>query len=105
MTYCLQCPDCNSKKYSTQREAGLHPPIGITAIFERIGIDLLGPFPESQNGNKYCILATEYLTKIEFSRAIPTKMTDEVAKFLMEEVIAKIEVKLRSREVYSIRPW
>jgi hypothetical protein len=38
-------------------------PIKVNGPFEQIGIDFVGPLKESSKGNKYIIVATDYLTK------------------------------------------
>ena len=40
--------------------------------FERVGIDLLGPFPVSTAGNIHIIVAVDYLTKWCETKAVPT---------------------------------
>jgi hypothetical protein len=35
----------------------------IGAPFERVAIDIAGPFPESNKGNRYLLVAMDYFTK------------------------------------------
>lgn len=46
-----------------KRTAGLLKSIAPGKPFERVGIDLIGPFSLSKSGNRYAIVAVEYLTK------------------------------------------
>ncbi|UYV66458.1 hypothetical protein LAZ67_4001743 [Cordylochernes scorpioides] len=55
--------------------------------FTRVGIDLLGRFPVSNNGNKWIVVATDYLSRYAMTRAIPNGSAEEVAKFMIEDLI------------------
>ncbi|GFV70859.1 retrovirus-related Pol polyprotein from transposon 412 [Trichonephila clavipes] len=64
-----------------------HPPA--IAPFHRIGIDLLGRFPKSAHGNKWIIVCTDYSTRYAITKALPTAEVDEIAKFLLEEIVLR----------------
>src|SRR6266487_3568283 len=70
--------------------APLHS-IKIGQPFDRIGIDLVGLLPETKQGNKYIIIATEYLTKWPEAKAIPSKHAEIIALFIYEEIICRHE--------------
>ncbi|UYV74165.1 hypothetical protein LAZ67_11002276 [Cordylochernes scorpioides] len=57
--------------------------------FQRVGIDLLGRFPVSKNGNKWIVVATDYLSRYAMTRAIPNGSAEEVAKFIIENISLK----------------
>ncbi|GFV13416.1 transposon Tf2-8 polyprotein [Trichonephila clavipes] len=58
--------------------------------FHRIGIDLLGRFPKSAHGNKWIIVCTDYSTRYAITiKALPTAEVDEIAKFLLEEIVLR----------------
>ena len=46
-------------------------PIKIGEPFERIGIDFVGPLPLTPQGNKYIIVAMDYMTKWPEARPVP----------------------------------
>ncbi|GKD06013.1 reverse transcriptase domain-containing protein [Tanacetum coccineum] len=50
-------------------------------IFDVWGIDFMGPFPSSR-GNKYILVAVDYLSKWVEAKALPTNDTRVVIKFL-----------------------
>jgi hypothetical protein len=41
------------------------------ALFERIAIEVAGPFPLSDQGNRYLLIAMDYFTKWLEAYAIP----------------------------------
>ncbi|GFY31286.1 retrovirus-related Pol polyprotein from transposon 17.6 [Trichonephila clavipes] len=73
-----------------QRPPGRLVPIPpAIAPFHRIGIDLLGRFPKSAHGNKWIIVCTDYSTRYAITKALPTAEVDEIAKFLLEEIVLR----------------
>ncbi|UYV83453.1 K02A2.6-like, partial [Cordylochernes scorpioides] len=55
----------------------------------KIGMDLLGRFPPTRDGNRWVIVCTDYLTKYAVTKAIPTGGAVEVAKFMVNDVVLK----------------
>ncbi|GKF12723.1 reverse transcriptase domain-containing protein [Tanacetum coccineum] len=55
--------------------------IQICEIFDLWGIDFMGPFPSSR-GNKYILVAVDYLSKWVEAKALPTNDARVVVKFL-----------------------
>jgi len=87
--YVKSCVHCQHRKKPPTRPSGLLDPIKVGEPFERIGYDLLGPFPKSENGNTYIIVCMEYATKWAEAKAIPNGTAKEVAKFLIEEIVCR----------------
>ncbi|KAM7289580.1 Retrovirus-related Pol polyprotein from transposon 17.6 [Ixodes scapularis] len=62
--YTRSCHECQRRKKPPTKPAGLLQPIPPpTAPIQQIGMDLLGPFPPSTQGNRWIIVATDYLTR------------------------------------------
>ncbi|GKD50424.1 reverse transcriptase domain-containing protein, partial [Tanacetum coccineum] len=55
--------------------------IQVYEIFDIWGIDFMGPFPSSR-GNKYILVAVDYLSKLVEAKALPIKDARVVVKFL-----------------------
>nr|GEU69390.1 reverse transcriptase domain-containing protein [Tanacetum cinerariifolium] len=55
--------------------------IHVCEIFDVWGIDFMGPFPSSK-GNKYILVAVDYLSKWVEAKALPTNDARVVVKFL-----------------------
>ncbi|KAM7307593.1 DDE-type integrase/transposase/recombinase [Ixodes scapularis] len=51
-------------------------------------MDLLGPFPPSTQGNRWIIVATDYLTRYAETKALPGTAV-EVAKFFIESIVLR----------------
>ncbi|XP_037774631.1 uncharacterized protein LOC119571362 [Penaeus monodon] len=48
--------------------------------FQTLAMDLMGPFPLTEAGNKYILVITDFLTRFEAVEALPDKTTEAVAK-------------------------
>lgn len=79
------CSECLI--FNDEREIKTNYPLLVGEIFDRIGIDLIGPLPMTDNGNLYIVVAVEYLSKYVFLKAIKTKTAAEIAMFIFEEII------------------
>ena len=63
--------------------AELHP-IPVTKVWHRVGIDLVGPLPETRRGNKYIITLSDYFSKWPEAAPLPSKEATGVASFLLD---------------------
>ncbi|GFV19928.1 retrovirus-related Pol polyprotein from transposon 17.6 [Trichonephila clavipes] len=79
---------CFAKTYDRIRKRFYWPGMyrNVVRSFHRIEIDLLWRFPKSAHGNKWIIVCTDYNT-ICTTKALPTAEVDEIAKFLLEEIV------------------
>jgi hypothetical protein len=71
-----------------ERKEPLHS-IKIGQPFERIGIDIVGPLPETGRKNKYIVVAMDYFTKWPEARALSNATAENVAKFIYEDIICR----------------
>ncbi|KAK7899004.1 hypothetical protein WMY93_019857 [Mugilogobius chulae] len=75
------CDSCTAQKGPTQRS---HAPLQqylVGAPMERIGVDILGPFPVTDSGNRYILVAMDYFTKWpklmpSQTKALPLRLKD-----------------------------
>ena len=58
-------------------------PSKATAPFERVGMDILGPFPRLNKGNCHIIVAMDYFTKWVETKEIPAATAIVVAEFFV----------------------
>ncbi|CAJ0846997.1 1853_t:CDS:2, partial [Entrophospora sp. SA101] len=64
-------------------------PTTLGKVFDRVGIDIVGPLPITSSENRYIIVATEYLTKWPEARAIKDIQANTVAQFIYEDIICR----------------
>jgi hypothetical protein len=67
----------------------------VETTWRTIGMDFIGPLPQTKRGNQYILVFTEYLTK--WVEAFPTVncKAETVAKFLVEELIARYRAPVK----------
>ncbi|GKA50740.1 reverse transcriptase domain-containing protein [Tanacetum coccineum] len=70
----------NKAKFHNENES-LKNRIQVCEIFDVWGINFMGPFPSS-HGNKYILVAVDYLSKWVEAKALPTNDARVVVKFL-----------------------
>nr|GEX37997.1 reverse transcriptase domain-containing protein [Tanacetum cinerariifolium] len=75
------CDSCQRQGKISQRDETPKKSIQICEIFDVWGIDFMGPFPSSR-GNKYILVAVDYLSKWFEVKVLPTNDTRVVCKFL-----------------------
>ncbi|GJS02271.1 reverse transcriptase domain-containing protein [Tanacetum coccineum] len=80
-TMIKSCDTCQRQGKISQRDEMPQNAIQVCEIFDVWGIDFMGPFPSS-HGNKYILVAVDYLSKWVEAKALPTNDARVVVKFL-----------------------
>ncbi|GKD73621.1 reverse transcriptase domain-containing protein [Tanacetum coccineum] len=75
------CDSCQRQGKISQKDEMPQNAIQVCEIFDVWGIDFMGPFPSSR-GNKYILVAVDYLSKWVEAKALPTNDARVVVKFL-----------------------
>ncbi|GJS97328.1 reverse transcriptase domain-containing protein [Tanacetum coccineum] len=88
-TMIKSCDTCQRQGKISQRDEMLQNAIQVYEIFDVWGIDFMGPFPSSR-GNKYILVAVEYLSKWVEAKALPTNDARVVVMFL-KSLFARFE--------------
>ncbi|GKA80118.1 reverse transcriptase domain-containing protein [Tanacetum coccineum] len=76
-----RCDACQRQGKISQHDEMPQNAIQVCVIFDVWGIDFIGPFLSSQ-GNKYILVAVDYLSKWVEAKALPTNDARVVVKFL-----------------------
>jgi len=94
--YIKTCDICQKRRLEKETEE--LKPIRPPTAFSKIGIDIIGPLPRTLRGNRYIIMAIDYLTK--WVEAKPLQLADalSIAPFIYEDIICRhgIPVELTS---------
>jgi transposase InsO family protein len=59
---------------------------------QRIATDILGELPETENGNKYILVVSDYFTKWTEAFAMANMEAGTVARIMVEEVVTRFGV-------------
>ncbi|GBN82195.1 hypothetical protein AVEN_140172-1 [Araneus ventricosus] len=81
--WCRECHACGARKGPKTRTKGRLQRYNFGAPFERIALDILGPFPVTTKGNRYVLVLMDYFTK--WPEAIP--IPDPEASTIAEELV------------------
>ena len=90
--WCASCHSCTTRKTPAPSQ---HAPLGtITAGYpmQIVAADLLGPLPESENGNSYILVVADYFTRWMEAFALPNQEATTVANKLVDEVFLRFSV-------------
>src|ERR1043166_6074679 len=87
--YVKTCWECQQRR--NQRQNNPKMTIVLTALFNRWGIDIVGPLPLSARKNKYIVVAVDYFSRWSEAKALKIANADSVAKFIYERIICRYE--------------
>ena len=88
MEWVRKCPKCLPKFKPSKLgrpSMTLHP---VDGPWERVGLDILGPLPLSDRGNRFVLCVGDYFSKWITSIPIPNQEASTVANVLLENVIS-----------------
>ncbi|GJY31454.1 reverse transcriptase domain-containing protein [Tanacetum coccineum] len=94
-TMIKSCDTCQRQGKILQRDEMPQNAIQVCEIFDVWGIDFMGPFPSS-HGNKYILVAVDYLSKWVEAKALPTND----ARVVFAKVMSKYGVTHRLATTY-----
>ncbi|GJU01442.1 reverse transcriptase domain-containing protein [Tanacetum coccineum] len=79
--YVRRCDACQRSGNISSRNEMPQNNIQVCEVFDVWGLDFMGPFPQSR-GNKYILVAVDYVSKWVEAQALPTNDARVVVKFL-----------------------
>ncbi|KAJ8381238.1 hypothetical protein SKAU_G00020160 [Synaphobranchus kaupii] len=83
------CDSCTAQKGPNQRSRAPLQQHLVGAPMERVGVDVLGPFPVTDSGNRYILVAMDYFTKWPEAFAVPDQSAATMAERLVEEMFTR----------------
>ena len=87
--WCGQCDVCAARKGPSRK---IKVPLATYVVglpMERVAIDVLGPLPVSESGNRYILIAMDYFTKWPEAYALPNQEAETVAKVLVDQFVSR----------------
>ena len=89
--WCEKCPTCNRHK-THSRNRGALTPIYTGAPFERVAMDIVGPLPRTQRGNRYILTVVDHFTKHVEAYALQDQEAVTIARVFVNEFISRFGV-------------
>ncbi|KAJ8369228.1 hypothetical protein SKAU_G00092560 [Synaphobranchus kaupii] len=83
------CDSCTAQKGPNQRSRAPLQQHLVGAPMERVGVDVLWPFPITDSGNCYILVAMDYFTKWPEAFAVPDQSAATTAERLVEEMFTR----------------
>ena len=88
--YVKACPDCGRSKRPKMNPRASLGVFHAGGPLERVHIDFLGPFPVSQKGNRYLLLAVDQFTKWVECFPLPDQTAERAARTLVNEFFCRL---------------
>ena len=87
--WCQQCEKCSRRK--SPQQPGRAPLVSSCPgyPFERIALDIMGPLPTTESGQRYILVVGDYFTKWTEAFPIPNQEAKTVTEKLVNEVISR----------------
>ncbi|XP_029595362.1 uncharacterized protein LOC115178352 [Salmo trutta] len=90
--FCRQCDECAAKKGPPGQSHALLQQFPVGEPMERLGVDIVGPFPTTDSGNRWILTAMDYFTKWPEAYALPDQEAATVADALVGGIISRFGV-------------
>jgi len=87
--WCKSCTECSMRKSPRNSKKAPLLPIPVENAFDRVAVDVLGPFPPSHKGNRYIVVFSDYLTRWVEAFPVPSVEATVIARLLIDEIIAR----------------
>ena len=92
--YCQACPVCATCKTAGQKQRAEMKHYDVGLPMEEIAIDLMGPFPKSETGNKNVLVVVDSFTKWVEAYPVPNIEEKTIAEKLILEFISHFDFPL-----------
>ena len=87
--WCKSCVDCSMKKSPRYSRQAPLLPIPVEGAFDRVAVDVLGPFPVTNSGARYIVVFSDYYTRWPEAFALPSCEAHRIASLLINEIMIR----------------
>ena len=77
------CQDCSMRKSPRNSKKEPLLPIPVENVFDRVALDILGPFLVSRKGNRYICVFSDYLSRWCKAIPVPSVEASVIARLLL----------------------
>ncbi|KAG7468788.1 Transposon Ty3-I Gag-Pol poly [Solea senegalensis] len=90
--FCRRCDECTARKGPTGRSQAPLQQLRAGAPLERVAVDIVGPLPITDRGNRYILTAMDYFSKWPEAYPIADVEAETVADALVEGMFCRFGV-------------
>ena len=90
--WCEKCPTCNCHKIQQQNRAPMQP-IYTGELFERVAMDIIGPLPRTDRGNRLILTVVDHFTKHVEAYALADQEATTVARVFLNKFVSRYGVQ------------
>lgn len=87
VSYVKTCQFCSERKSGKHLKLPLFGMPTCTRPMQLIGIDIVGPYNKTTNGNEYMLTVIDYFTKYAWAIPIPDTSTEMIMKKIMKNIV------------------
>ena len=87
--WCRTCSACAQRKTPAPKKRAQLQSVHVGSPMQIVATDILGPFPKSENGNSYILVATDYFTRWAEAYPIANQEAVTVAQKLTDEMFLR----------------
>ena len=87
--WCKSCVECSMRKSPRNSKKAPLLPLPVESAFERVAVDVLGPFKPSKRQNRYIAIFSDYPTRWCEVFPVPSVEASVIARLLVDEIIAR----------------
>lgn len=87
--WCRSCVDCAMKKIPRGQGKAPLLPIPVDGAFDRVAMDIMGPFPTTTSGNRYIIVFSDYYSRWPEAFALPSTEASRIAQLIVDEILSR----------------
>lgn len=92
--WCRQCDPCAARKHPNKRPNAKLKKYATGEPLQRCALDIMGPLPETEKGNRYVLVLADYFSKWTEAYPMPDMEAATVARIMVEEFICRFGVPL-----------
>ena len=97
--WCANCKKCIARKTVPPHGRAPLQPVKVQYPMEMVAVDIMGPFPQNEQGNCYILVAEDYFTKWLEAWAIPNQEAKTVADKLLNEMFHRFSLPDRLLQI------
>ena len=92
IVWCQSCEVCQRRKSPVRKFRDPLQQYNVGAPLERVALDILGPLPETYNGNRYILVISDYFTRWVEAFGMPDQEASTFADCLVQGFVSRFGV-------------